>query len=777
MNKVPSCGHLCLVLALISSLFANSLQVEMSSASGMSRVSSDTYNLQAQMPSRPIITPEERDKFILAFTILEKIKRDPAILLQKDEILCNLYSDLGSEIIKINFLGKQYGSKNMDEKIDNLSEIRIVPCSINGKEHYAYLILYKNDQKNKIVIYTEEEHLKKQAKDEQEDDESVLSKEKVQKLEKERDDQKNDAVSSGFTKEGMTYFIDKTDMSIKGVLSFLFKVAEQKREEYSRKGKENFEKQLYDELEEMVDAQRFLISNYPTKVEDAIVVKEETNDLKKAQEILDKLIAQNGEKRDNLKADLPRFWNKWQEGKVDEFEPSNSPEDASNEGSPEGLLRLRDRAFTKMISVTGMELTDRSCQETIDDIIRIFTETVEHEWEKYLERMEAEDKESVTTLGRRKIEKLIPTKESFKNISKCLFPTDMYSPDGEGIINENVVKVLTKLKPYLTGDMGVIHGYNVTVESIRNDPSECVKYFKDKNGKIFEFSDNNLPGDTEEEYEPVTLYTSIIHSFAIHTIRGHFPLNENGFPEFSKDETEAQQKRGKSYRYINTLAMMYYWLLIGEKTEYPKSRAEEIIKLYPDMFCDLENRDQLPEHLERIALIQSKKANDKKSVGIWWDGSIAEADTGTTYDEVNKLFLKKGNDVSNEGGDGMGFGDIVAKYALSGGLKDLNAKVKIDHVKGIFQRGDKNILIYGDYSEGMRRLRSVKAEKNVNVFHADSPEMLKRELSKGYQIDFIINTTGDNISDVLSQLKQNIPIMTEKDYKLFVDELLTAIYA
>jgi hypothetical protein len=165
-----------------------------------------------------------------------------------------------------------------------------------------------------------------------------------------------------------------------------------------------------------------------------------------------------------------------------------------------------------------------------------------------------------------------------RHIADSLVPSDIVESDGTIVANDTFVKAM-----HVLNERGM---HSMTF------------------GLVYEFPKEN---ESRLNFKPsVTsdLYSSILYSLAIHTLRGHFPLNGLGVPVFRPDEFVAQGERGHKYLYINMMAMMFYWIIVVEQHRYPVARADTFIRLYPHVFRSMtdEQRRRFPGDLQEFCL-------------------------------------------------------------------------------------------------------------------------------------------------------------------------------
>jgi hypothetical protein len=234
-------------------------------------------------------------------------------------------------------------------------------------------------------------------------------------------------------------------------------------------------------------------------------------------------------------------------------------------GSNEGGLSFRENAYRYAYDLSHISI--EKCQDVILDLHGKFQQIIEYETKKHNVAVEHNEKqrhiESYEEAPGYKLDDLV-----ISEMSQCLIPTDILMDGGKIYLNQNFIKIMKVLK-----DAG-LNGFI---------------------GTIFDFTH-------EETDDPIgNMYDSILYSLAIHTVRGHFPINVCGFHTYSPDEATAQNSRGKSHAYINLMAMMFYWIIIVEMQENdPREHSRMFMFRHKEVF-DQFNKDErgdMPGHME-----------------------------------------------------------------------------------------------------------------------------------------------------------------------------------
>lgn len=334
-----------------------------------------------------------------------------------------------------------------------------------------------------------------------------------------------------------------------------------------------------------------------------------------------------------------------------------------NQGSTaqnEGSMEFREVAYTYMWKdVALIEIED--CSETVDDIKRIFRKIAMHDMKKHNEAIRNGEKKAIPMMPDA-MPGFSPDKIKIERLSNTLLPTDITTGDGVIRINENFVKIM-----YVMGEWGL----------------------KKPFGKIPMYAENRLLHDDIIG----EMYESIIYSLAIHTIRGHFPISDDGKAMFNSNEFTAQSERGRKHRYVNTLAMLYYWILLLERHQYVVPRARIFMRKYPHIFKDLTEgeRFNLPFHLMHfVDFLYNRESLPHKGRIVY--------ETGENRDSVHKIVRSYPNASSNEGTpaeedeEAMNEGDIHLHdrtfrgvYADIKGLEDDEVKSTERLIRTIFR--------------------------------------------------------------------------------------------
>ena len=366
----------------------------------------------------------------------------------------------------------------------------------------------------------------------------------------------------------------------------------------------------------------------------------------------------------DVKEAFSEFWDMWKENKgkdfdLDRIDPKlnllvKDMEQSLSDGSNEGSIEFVDIAYTRMLDVTGIRIED--CKPTIRDIKRIFREIAEYYMPGKLKesyklykvmrnlevRMDKAVKESEFEAAAKYRDEINEVKAKLtierengniendnyeeifaklpglntdliviEHVSDGMLPTDIVTEDGTIRVNENFVKLM----------------YQMSLRGLKGETGKIYAYPKSFTPEVI--------GD---------LYESILYSLAIHSIKGHLPFNEEGFVEFTKDEYMTQGERGDGHLYVNTLAMLYYWIMLIEHYEKPYQRVKFYMDKYPHLFRKLteEQKKKLPMHLVDLCEEQLKR-------GMFPLYNYQDVPTGMTREDVKNIMKQYPDSASNEG--------------------------------------------------------------------------------------------------------------------------------
>ena len=247
-------------------------------------------------------------------------------------------------------------------------------------------------------------------------------------------------------------------------------------------------------------------------------------------------------------------------------EKPNSKPPLSSFSQNEGSMEFRNIAYS-LIWKEVFLIQEKDCQGTKEDIRRIFHDVALHDMKQHNESIRNGAKKGNPVMPEQ-MPGLHSNKLLIVRLSNTLLPTDLTTSDGIIRINENFLKLMSVM-----GEWGL------------KRPFGAIPAYEDN--RLFH---DDIIGD---------MYESIIYSLAIHTIRGHFSINERGKSVFTANEFTAQSQRGRKHGYVNTLAIMYYWILLLERHQYVTPRARIFMRKYPHIFKHLTNTERynLPFHL------------------------------------------------------------------------------------------------------------------------------------------------------------------------------------
>ncbi|MBD3379510.1 MAG: hypothetical protein GF408_03500 [Candidatus Omnitrophica bacterium] len=277
--------------------------------------------------------------------------------------------------------------------------------------------------------------------------------------------------------------------------------------------------------------------------------------------------------------------------------------------SNDGHIWFGDKAYDHIWEIVD-SVRMKDCRETVDFIKKAFREVAEHEVREHNEACERGEKERRITIN--DIKAADPYNIKVVSFDECLPPLDVTTADGKVYLNENFVKLMHAMgEEWMKSDVfGGIRKYPYS-----EHPNEVIGQ----------------------------LYSSIIYSFAIHTIRGHFPVNYLGYTIFQPDEKIAQGERGRSHLYVNLLAMTFYWVVLVERHTHPGHRAWYYMLKYPEIYRNLTDRERkmLPAHLlDFLIMLRKREALPFKAKVLR---------TKATRERVASMMERYPGHVSNDG--------------------------------------------------------------------------------------------------------------------------------
>ena len=621
MSRLYSKGHISFISVLLILTFI-SLQVA-PSYSAQGYIPGGTYHLSPQtVVFDSLVSDTINEKAMFETIINFKAKSDTALDFSREQPIeggtGNLFTAFKDKTVEVFF----NGTIRLQDLFDELTEnIFIIPGQVGNDEYFASVICDNEGVIQSSAVYRVEEF-------EKYCDSLIVQGRFLTKLVDHFKQRLEASYTQGDTRIS---FVDVTDRGITSVEIFLNKLDAVNMSADISRGAEN---------------KKIILTNMPVIFPGSMVVTESEDTFLRAKQILENTLNENGLSYDEITAAFEAFWQAWESGEADGFNPDSFIEPsirldiatADEQTSNEGGLSFLNQAYEKMIylGMVGLE----ECESTIEDIKRIFKHVAIHDlppqfgivyvvYDKMKQAIEKDELEKAGELNREIREKseadgidYIACFESMpginsdmivvEDLSKCLLPTDVVTRDGTIRIHENFVKMMELLK---------------------------TKGLDEYNGEIHEFPLGQDPQMLGE------LYSSIIYSVAIHTLRGHLPVDSlTGLMEFQAKEEIAQGERGYSHNYVNVLAMLFYWIVVVERHEHPQERAEFFIDKNPQVFSRLTTweKKNLADHLAMLATQLSRK-------GVW-DTGFSWDETGTTKEEVERELHERYSDfVSNEG--------------------------------------------------------------------------------------------------------------------------------
>lgn len=587
---------------------------------------------------------------MLESTVIRKIRKNPEVLFQPEDPSNNLFSKLmhGKPVTAYFSRSKRLDIKGVFEDKD-IRGIFLIPSRV-GENPYLLHVTYYNDGKLKCHVYEEKDvgpYFRELA------DEEILT-------EEEADELKDRLFEECQKQEGEIYFVDSTDEAVQAVKVFLEMIGAK----FSGRN-----------LQEITEAGRLRLPEDP-KAEGIDVAAYQDNEKTRAEYILKGMLSLIHHDYNMALKPFQVFWKLWKKDEEGTFDIDEVDYDLKvsviqaeegmdkKEGSNEGGMRFASHAYSNMPYLKAYKLED--CQETVDEFLRILREVAVHELPPDLKRqyelfsmnqdldeLVSEDRfEEAARLrdkmralegemgilpddrdeNLRKYEKIFdsipglnPDNIKFTNISDGMLPTDIITrPNGRTIVrvNENFIKIMQHMsKKGLKGQ-----SCKVTAVDVLRD----FRRYNFENPRV-EYGD---------------LYESIIYSIAIHTVRGHFSIRENGVARFETSEERAQSQRGRRLGYNNILAMSFYWVVIleAEEGQVPGERLKVFMENNPEVYKELtpEERETMPLHLSALFVQLAREGNLQ-----FFPFKMME--TGMTAKDVEQIFKKYPNSASNEG--------------------------------------------------------------------------------------------------------------------------------
>lgn len=619
--------------------------------------SDEPFTLHPGYMARPIAHDEIGDKGMVSFTLLEEVKKDPGILADPASVPGDARTDLGPRTVDILFSQKKRLDVVQRLSDDKIRDIFSIPCVVtsepsatitegSGTTSYFSLLLVYQDGSMKAAVYDSAEWPSLVSTLQQN-----ITPETVAELLAQGRMQELSALET-------VKYIASSDESARIAVSFLEAIGAVSAAR---------------ELREVLDMKKLLVVETPAFAPDGIVVSGQGNDKERAAAILGKLLLNSGIRSEDLKDALDVFCGMWLRGEVGAFNVGqvaprlgNLVSELENSAGNEGYIRFHENAFTRMISVAKIELGD--CKAEIADIKEIFRQVAEHDLPESLRAKyellhlaklqdEAAKRQDFTEAARLRDRKAdlaktlgiedkaaldaalkeleatfseIPglnpdkivveeTKTADRVKTTGLLPTDRVTRDGTITLNGNFVKIMHRLNKI----WGKVPKEEISeaLDKFKTgtpDEKEQARVKLVRAGGMFEISD-----DPHRYNDPPTeflgfLYPSILHSLAIHTVRGHFNVNDNGTVIFNPNEETAQPERGRKYLYTNLLAMMYYWILIVESDTNMQKRSDSFVLEYPEIFKGLTpaQRSKFTDNLVKIGAFQYQLGSWKND-GPW----------------------------------------------------------------------------------------------------------------------------------------------------------------
>jgi hypothetical protein len=368
--------------------------------------------------------------------------------------------------------------------------------------------------------------------------------------------------------------IDREDKAVLVVKSFL---------------EEQFLFGLLSRMERMLEADKFIETRYDVPVAGAVRISEKANVTERAWQILKGLIEQPvlsaGTRDEDFLRLLEREFKSCISRDVQEDNTSlfvmqrlfSIDLEIKDNGS-EGGIRFSEDAFETIIDLSDISYADCREEGVVEDVKKAFRRVAVHDLRGHNNKMYGQGR-PLLELGD------VPgtgDKLQFGELSDHIIPTASAGDNGVIEINDNFLKIL-----YLLKKMGA--------HTDKGDIYET--------NELGEFSGEKLGN----------LYYSLIYSIALHETRGHYWL-KNGVFVLNADENYAQAVRGKSYRKVNLIATVFFWLAFIEngKRADDRDKVRNFLNENPSLVSGLSR-----EEVSSVAGIASSLLNNFYQSGLF----------------------------------------------------------------------------------------------------------------------------------------------------------------
>ncbi|MEA3489997.1 MAG: hypothetical protein U9R44_06650 [Candidatus Omnitrophota bacterium] len=496
-------------------------------------------NLSPQIRSNPLLDNGIGDIYELKTFILNNVAGAP-------ETLSGLSHDMGdmddvylvprSKPIDVLFSKAVRLKRKIGFMKDGPDNVLVIPCLIGGEPFYAHLFSYGKTRAG-ITVYSKEEY--------------AQEREKFSGIWEMSDEDNGRLESISSLDVPEISVIDITDKSARLAAEFLEKI---------HAGK------LKKRLEGIAGVGKLLAARGPSLAAGGIVIDRSRDEETRAWSILRQLLLLvdkdiSEPDIDGLKTAFTEFYKNRDSFDLETFDPGLRLTLLSLEGekkiaSNEGGIQFLPEAYTHMIDLSDITLEMCEKDGIIGKIENTFRYVKQAEMWDYLEKTKKR-RDSISK------EDLVPRRILIKRLSNGIIPTVKETEDGIVLINENFVKILYKLK-------------QMAIRS-RNDPELHKKSLSSRAGYIYGMiGDPSCGCGAYLNGRPALdeFYSAVIYSAALHTIRGHFRI-ENGVHVFNPDEEWAQGERGKEHLYSNLIATLYFWFIVVEgRKEIARSDVE-----------------------------------------------------------------------------------------------------------------------------------------------------------------------------------------------------------
>ena len=256
----------------------------------------------------------------------------------------------------------------------------------------------------------------------------------------------------------------------------------------------------------------------------------------------------------------------------------------------EGGITFFSGAYKRAVDLGDVKMSDCQDAGVVDDIVKTISILVFNEAMAY----NADKDNKIKILPNN-----FPHEIRATHLSEYIHPAVVVrslsgesAKKGEILVNENFVKAMYMLRMLKgkAGDILSLPEYEYDDEWDDETPFDPVE----------DVSEVRL---IRERERIGNLYESILYSIMLSTIRGGFRF-ENGAVVMNTDQEWAQGERGRKYRYVNVLSLLFFWLVMIESRKFA---SESNIKMFLEQHKEItrglseDEIEMLPEHLLKLA--------------------------------------------------------------------------------------------------------------------------------------------------------------------------------